>query len=57
MISLKVKGNDFIEGKMTLPIIHALKTCDNEDRKYILNLLNSTPDIRQVNINAVDLTT
>ncbi len=35
----KPVGNDLIEGKMTLPLIHALNTASQEDSHRLLNLL------------------
>ena len=32
-------GNDFYEGKMTLPLIHALETADEQEKKILINLL------------------
>ena len=32
-------GNDFYEGKMTLPLIHALETADEQDKNFLINLL------------------
>ena len=32
-------GNDFYEGKMTLPLIHALETADEQEKKILLSLL------------------
>ena len=35
----KTVGNDFCEGKMTLPLIHALKTAANTESAFLLALL------------------
>ncbi len=35
----KVVGNDFCEGKMTLPLIHALNNCNSQEKKFLLDLL------------------
>ena len=35
----KSVGNDFREGKMTLPLIHALKTAGKTERNFLLDLL------------------
>jgi octaprenyl-diphosphate synthase len=43
----KAVGNDFSEGKMTLPLIHVLSNCNSEDRRLIMDLLASTPEIRR----------
>lgn len=36
----KPKGNDIQERKLTLPLIHALETAENSDRKMVLKILN-----------------
>ena len=35
----KSVGNDFYEGKMTLPLIHALETAGKQEKNFLLNLL------------------
>ena len=35
----KQAGNDFIEGKLTLPLIHALNTADTGDRDTLINCI------------------
>lgn len=37
----KPQGNDIQEKKMTLPLIHALNTCDKAKRKYIINIIKN----------------
>lgn len=37
----KAVGNDFSEGKMTLPLIHALNHCSRSDRQFLLALLEA----------------
>ncbi len=37
----KPQGNDIQEKKMTLPLIHALNTCDKAMRKYIINIIKN----------------
>ncbi|MGW8288238.1 MAG: polyprenyl synthetase family protein [Desulfobulbales bacterium] len=37
----KTVGNDFSEGKMTLPLIYTLKAAGNTESKFILDLLKS----------------
>ncbi len=49
----KAVGNDFSEGKMTLPLIHALSHCNDEDRHFINDLLAATPEIRKENTGKV----
>ncbi len=49
----KAVGNDFSEGKMTLPLIHTLENCDDKERHLINDLLSSTPEIRIKNIGRV----
>ncbi|WP_446008725.1 polyprenyl synthetase family protein [Candidatus Electrothrix sp.] len=39
----KVVGNDFIEGKMTLPLIHALAQSRDADKADLLRALQGTP--------------
>jgi len=43
----KAVGNDFQEGKMTLPLLHALAEADAVDRDLLLSLLAATPEKRQ----------
>ena len=45
----KAVGNDFSEGKMTLPLIHTLSHCNDDDRHFIMDLLAATPEIRMAN--------
>lgn len=40
-------GNDFCEGKMTLPLIHALDNAANPERQAIMNLLAGEPEQRR----------
>jgi len=35
----KTVGNDFFEGKMTLPLLHTLKTAGNTEKNFLLGLL------------------
>jgi octaprenyl-diphosphate synthase len=42
----KAVGNDFIEGKMTLPLIHAISQAPDNDKKFILDLLKGDPQQR-----------
>ena len=35
----KAKGHDLAEGKMTLPLIHALRHCDAEERKRVAEIV------------------
>ncbi|MBU0730569.1 MAG: polyprenyl synthetase family protein [Proteobacteria bacterium] len=46
----KVVGNDFVEGKITLPLIHALEKVDSKDRIRCLALLEKTPEERAAGI-------
>jgi len=43
----KTVGNDFSEGKMTLPLIHALKTADKAASAFLLDLLKGEKSERQ----------
>jgi octaprenyl-diphosphate synthase len=49
----KAVGNDFSEGKMTLPLIHTLSSCNDDDRHFIMDLLAATPEIRMQNTEKV----
>ncbi len=49
----KAVGNDFSEGKMTLPLIHALSNCNDDDHHFIMDLLASTPEIRRQNTEKI----
>jgi octaprenyl-diphosphate synthase len=42
----KSQGNDFVEGKMTLPLIHALSTADMAEQNFLLQLLEGSPNER-----------
>jgi len=42
----KSVGNDLIEGKMTLPLIHAFRNSSDEDRKTMDEVLSSPPEER-----------
>lgn len=42
----KAVGNDFSEGKMTLPLIYALKSAAEQESQYLLNLLKAEKSIR-----------
>ncbi len=42
----KVVGNDFQEGKMTLPLIKTLARADTKDRETLITLLKATPQER-----------
>ena len=46
----KAVGNDFCEGKMTLPLIQALKTADKTERSYLLNLLKGKKSERRAGL-------
>ncbi len=49
----KAVGNDFVEGKMTLPLITALEACQDSDRQFLTNLLENTPEEREKNLSTV----
>ena len=49
----KVVGNDFVEGKMTLPLIHTLKNAKGQDRDFIQSLLDDSGHVRQQHVTAV----
>jgi octaprenyl-diphosphate synthase len=46
----KTVGNDFCEGKMTLPLIHALKTTDKTARNFLLDLLRGKKSDRRAKL-------
>lgn len=46
-------GNDFQEGKLTLPLIHTLATADARDQNFIMSLLNGDSKDRLTHFNAV----
>jgi octaprenyl-diphosphate synthase len=43
-------GNDFYEGKMTLPLIHALENADEKEKKILLSLLKGPKSERIANL-------
>ncbi len=43
----KAVGNDFCEGKMTLPLIHALKKAGNTESGFLLGLLKDKKNARR----------
>jgi len=49
----KAIGNDFIEGKMTLPLIHALQHCAEGERDHLLELLKGEAAARAGKISEV----
>jgi len=46
----KTCGNDFCEGKMTLPLIHSLKTADKSARYFLLDLLRGKKSERRAEL-------
>jgi octaprenyl-diphosphate synthase len=51
----KDKGDDFMEGKITLPVIIALKNANDKDKKYIENnILNPSIDNLNEFISVID---
>jgi octaprenyl-diphosphate synthase len=52
----KAVGNDFCEGKMTLPLIHTLKTAAKTDNVFLLALLKGDKNERRAKLeNAKDI--
>ena len=49
----KAVGNDLVEGKMTLPLIHVLETGGTKERGFLLDLLAADRTVRSANIAAV----
>ncbi len=40
-------GNDFMEGKVTLPLIYAIENADEEERDHLCGLLEKSPEARE----------
>lgn len=53
----KAVGNDFVEGKMTLPLIIAMNRATEADRQRLLDMLASTEERKGGFAEAVDLIT
>ncbi|MEW6289991.1 MAG: polyprenyl synthetase family protein [Thermodesulfobacteriota bacterium] len=49
----KAVGNDFVEGKMTLPLIHALQNCAGGERDHMMDLLMGDAAVRAEKIDEV----
>lgn len=49
----KAVGNDFVEGKMTLPLIHALQNSNQQDFDHIMGLLGENDAVRAAKISEV----
>jgi octaprenyl-diphosphate synthase len=49
----KAVGNDFVEGKLTLPLIHALQNCDPKECEFIMGLLKGEAAVRAEKIGEV----
>ena len=49
----KKVGNDFCEGKMTLPLIHALNMAGKTEKTFLLNLLKGKKSQRRTQIEKV----
>lgn len=49
----KAVGNDFVERKMTLPLIQAISNAGDDDKRYLLDLLASPPKNRAEHIDSV----
>lgn len=47
----KAVGNDFIEGKLTLPLLHGLQNCDESAGAAMLALLQDTPEQRALHVD------
>jgi len=43
----KVVGNDLVEGKLTLPLLHALALAETGDRARLLTILAAAPEARR----------
>ena len=51
----KVVGNDFQEGKMTLPLINTLAQANEEDREILISLLKGSADERNKQVNTAHI--
>ncbi|MBU0675785.1 MAG: polyprenyl synthetase family protein [Proteobacteria bacterium] len=51
----KAVGNDWLEGKMTLPMILALMEADEVDRPWLLGLLSGSREVREEQLSEVGL--
>lgn len=49
----KAVGNDFVEGKMTLPLIYTLQNAEGDEKIFITHLLDGTPEQRQEHIEDI----
>jgi octaprenyl-diphosphate synthase len=49
----KAVGNDFCEGKMTLPLIHTLKSADKTESEFLLGLLKGEKIVRRARFEEV----
>jgi octaprenyl-diphosphate synthase len=49
----KMGGNDLIEGKMTLPLIHALAQADPEDHEFIRSVILQDQTMRRTHIDQI----
>jgi octaprenyl-diphosphate synthase len=50
-ITGKMVGNDFCEGKMTLPLIHALQQAGTDEKDFLMDLLQEERKQRQANLD------
>jgi len=49
----KIVGNDFSEGKMTLPLIHAMQNAEKAERTFLLDLLKGSKSERSTQFSVV----
>ena len=49
----KAVGNDFVEGKLTLPLLHALQNCPEKEHDFIMDLLKGEAATREGEVGAV----
>ncbi|MFP3983575.1 MAG: polyprenyl synthetase family protein [Desulfurivibrionaceae bacterium] len=52
-ITGKERGCDFREGKITLPLIHALRQANDQDREEVISLLQARPEQRLARLDQV----
>lgn len=49
----KAVGNDLVEGKLTLPLLHAMAKADKADHAQMIKLLMADPELRKKHIEQV----
>jgi len=49
----KAVGNDLVEGKLTLPLLHAMENADKADHEQMIKLLKNEPELRKKHVEQV----